>query len=184
MQFIYDFLPIVIFFITYKAIDIYAATLAAIAVCVLQVGWTYFKGKKPEMSQWVSLGLIILLGGATVIFKNELFIKWKPTAVYWLFGVALLISQWVGNRPLMQRLLEKNIQLSSRVWRILNMSWSYFFITMGGLNLYIAYHFNTDTWVNFKLFGTLLLTIMFILAQAWYLSRQMPQSVKAKNDPF
>lgn len=184
MQFLFDFLPIVIFFITYKTFDIYTATLAAIGVCILQVGWTYYKGKKPEMSQWISLGLIALLGGATVIFKNEMFIKWKPTAVYWIFGLALLISQWIGAKPLMQRLLEKNIELTRNVWKILNLSWSYFFLSMGGLNLYVAYNYNTDVWVNFKLFGTLGMTLVFILLQAWYLSRHTPHtSYSAKNDP-
>ena len=181
MQFFYDFLPIVVFFVAFNAFDIYVATIAAIVICSSQVLYTYFiKGKKPEPSQWISLVLILLLGGATVIFKNEWFIKWKPTAVYWLFSLLLLGSQWIGKKPIMQRLLDKNIQLANSSCRKLNFSWSGFFLAMGAANLYIAYEFSTDVWVNFKLFGTLGLTIVFILGQAWFLSRQ-PNAIKIKE---
>ena len=171
MQFLNDFLPIVIFFFAYKVWGIYAATLSAILVCVSQVLYIYFKGKKPQMSQWISLGLIVVLGGATLLFKNEWFIKWKPTALYWLFSILLFGSQWVGQRPIIQRLLEKNIQLTRPVWLKLNFCWAIFFAVMGALNIYIAYHFNTNVWVNFKLFGSLGLTFIFILFQAWFISK-------------
>lgn len=136
-----------------------------------QVAFVLFKGKRPDTANIVSLLTIFLLGGATLIFKNEMFIKWKPTAVYWVLSIAFLGSQFMGKKSFVKRMLEKTIELPTQVWPILNMSWSAFFFGMGILNLFIVYNFSTQIWVNFKLFGALGLTLLFVIIQGFFLSR-------------
>ena len=120
--------------------------------------------------------LIIILGGAKLYLRNETFIKWKPTAVYWLLSMVFLVSQWVGKKPLVQTMLEKGIELPNDKWTGLNISWVLFFITMGLINIFVIYNFDTDTWVNFKLFGSLILTFIFVLCQGFYLMKFMPDN--------
>jgi intracellular septation protein len=181
MKLLFDFFPILAFFIAYKAYDIYAATVVAIAAVVLQVGYTIFQGKKPEVMHIVTLVLITTLGGATLLLHDEMFIKWKPTAVYWALALILIISNFVGKKPAVQRLLEANITLPQKAWKNLNLAWFGFFGSMGFLNLYVVYNFDTDTWVNFKLFGTLALTIIFVIAQGFYLAPYMQDTNSPKE---
>lgn len=178
MKFLFDFLPILIFFITFKVYGVYTATSAAIGVSFLQVLYAWIKNRHVPPVLWLSLGLITVLGGATLFFHNELFIKWKPTAINWLFALILLGSQWFSQKPAIQRLMDSNFKLPSHVWKNLNLSWSFFFITMGALNIYVAYHFDTNMWVNFKLFGMLGLTVAFAIVQAIYLSRHLKLNEK------
>lgn len=183
MKFLFDFFPIVLFFIAYKMGDIYLATITAIVASILQVLWSRYKAGYFEKLPLITLGTILIMGGATLFFRNELFIKWKPTALYWTLAVALLISQFMGKKPLMQRLLEQNITLPLKVWHQLNLSWSLFFLVMGIINLYVVYHFDTSTWVNFKLFGTLGLTLIFIVLQGLYMTKHFKQLMNpAKNE--
>lgn len=171
MKFLFDFFPIVLFFIAYKMGDIYLATITAIIASVIQVIYSRYKHQKFEKLPLFTLATITVLGGATLFFRNELFIKWKPTAIYWLLSSAFLASQWIGKKPLIQRLAESSISLQSKIWSQLNVSWSLFFAGMGVANLYVVYHFDTDTWVNFKLFGTLGLTLLFVIVQGFYIAR-------------
>jgi intracellular septation protein len=119
----------------------------------------------------VTLGMILVLGGTTLLLHNPIFIKWKPTLVNWLFAIVFLGSHWVGEKPIIERMLSTQIELPSSVWVRLNFSWVSFFILSGGANLYVAYHVSEAAWVNFKLFGMLGLTIVFIFLQTLYLSR-------------
>lgn len=121
--------------------------------------------------QWVNLGIIVLFGGATLLAHNETFIKWKPTALYWFMGGALLIGQILFRKNLLQWLLGSQLELPAPVWRTMNWAWAAFFGCMGALNLWVAYRFDTSIWVNFKLFGGLGLMFLFALGQAVYLSR-------------
>ncbi len=173
MKFLFDFFPIALFFIAYKMGDIYLATITAILASVVQVLWSRYKTGRFEKLPLITLGTILVLGGATLFFRNELFIKWKPTALYWVLALALVISQFIGKKNLMQRLLEQNIVLPIKVWHQLNLSWALFFAAMGIANLYVVYHFDTDTWVNFKLFGTLGLTLVFIVVQGLYMAKHL-----------
>ena len=175
MKFLADLLPIILFFAVYKFAGIYAATAAAIAASVLQVMYSYFFNKKVDSMQWITLIIITLLGGATLLFHNELFIKWKPTAIEWAFALVFLISQWVGKKTLTQRLLESNLQLPQTLWHRLNLSWVIFFGLMGIVNIYVIYHFSTNVWVNFKLFGMLGLTAVFVIWQACYISKYLKE---------
>jgi len=183
MKFLFDFFPIALFFIAYKMGDIYLATITAIVASVVQVLWSRYKTGRFEKLPLITLGTIVILGGATLFFRNELFIKWKPTALYWVLALALLISQFIGKKPLMQRLLEQNVELPLRIWHQLNLSWALFFAAMGIANLYVVYHFDTNTWVNFKLFGTLGLTLVFIVLQGFYMAKYFKQPVNTlKNE--
>ena len=114
---------------------------------------------------WISLAIIAVFGGATLLLHDETFIKWKPTVLYWLFGAVLLSAQFVFGKNLIRAMMEKNIALPELIWQRLNLSWAVFFIVMGFINLYVAYNFSTDTWVNFKLFGSFGLMLLFIIAQ-------------------
>lgn len=174
MKLFYDLLPIIVFFIAYKFYGIYVATGVAIAAVVIQVTSTLVRGKKPEMMHLITLAMVVVLGGATLLFRNELFIKWKPTAVYWILGVVFLMSQFIGEKTLVQKMLEKTLTLPAKAWIALNTSWYGFFFLMGILNLIVVYSFDTDTWVNFKLFGTLILTLIFALVQGIMVSRFTP----------
>lgn len=173
MKLLTDFFPIILFFIAYKAYDIYVATAVAIVASMVQVGGLWLRHRRVERMHVVTMGLILVLGGATLFLQDEMFIKWKPTAVNWAFAVAFLGSQYIGRRPLIARMLDGNITLPEEVWRRLNVGWVLFFAAMGAANLYVVYHFSTDFWVNFKLFGMLGLTFAFIIGQAFYLARHL-----------
>ncbi len=200
MKLLFDFLPILLFFLAFKlypqffsdpqlgfipggeAGAIYAATLVAILASLAQVVFFWLKHRRFEKMHLITLALILVLGGATLIFHNETFIKWKPTAVNWLFGLVFLGSQWIGSKPLVQRMMEANVQLvDERVWTRLNLSWVVFFILMGLVNLYVAFNFSTEIWVNFKLFGLLGLTIAFVIGQALFLSKYLVQDAETQD---
>jgi intracellular septation protein len=176
MTFIYDLLPIILFFVAYKFYGIYTATAVAIVAVFAQVGTTLIRGKKPEMMQLITLAMVIVLGGATLLFRNEMFIKWKPTAVYWVLGGVFALTALFSKKNLVQKMLEKNLTLPEKAWGILNTTWYSFFFLMGILNLFVVYNFDTDTWVNFKLFGTLVLTLLFAGVQGILISRMVGQS--------
>jgi intracellular septation protein len=172
MKVLIDFLPILLFFILYKVAGIYAATWAAIATSIGQCLVYKLVYKRVEPMALITMILIIILGGATLCFHNEWFIKWKPTAIDWAFALAFLASH-LSQKPLMQRMLESNMSLPAKIWSTINISWAIFFIVMGLANIYGAYHYDTDTWVNFKLFGMLGCTLVFVIAQSCYISRHM-----------
>lgn len=171
MKFLVDFFPIVLFFIAYKFGGIYVATSVAIVTSVIQVSYEWFRYRKVEMMQWVTLGLIVLLGGATLLLHNEIFIKWKPTVINWVLALLFLGSHYIGKEPLIKRMMSSQVNLPEAVWSKLSFSWVGFFFVSGLANIYVAYHFSTNTWVDFKLFGVLGLTVIFVLLQAVYLSR-------------
>jgi intracellular septation protein len=173
MKLLLDFFPILLFFAAFKFAGIYAATAIAIVATILQIGYLRYKTGKVEPMQWISLGVIVLFGGATLISHNDTFIKWKPTVLYWLMGSALLIGQWVFKKNLLKSLMGAQMDLPEDAWRLTQWSWVGFFAVMGCLNLWVAFHFDTDTWVNFKLFGGMGLMFVFVIAQALVLSRYM-----------
>lgn len=178
MKFFYDLLPIIVFFIAYKLYNIYIATATAIVAAIVQIGVSLTTGKKPDMMQLITLGMIILLGGATLFFRNEIFIKWKPTVVYWILGSVFALAPLFTKKNLVQKMLDKSLSLPEKGWNILNISWYSFFFFMGILNLIVVYSFDTDVWVNFKLFGTLGLTLVFVIIQGLIVSRYMPKEHK------
>lgn len=180
MKLLIDFFPIILFFAAFKAWGIYAATAVAIVATIVQIAYLRIKTGKVETMQWVSLGVIVLFGGATLVAQDENFIKWKPTVLYWLMGAALLVGQLLFKKNLLQSLMGAQLQLPEHVWSTLNWAWTGFFAAMGVLNLWVAYSFNTDTWVNFKMFGGMGLMLLFVLGQALYLGRYLKDT---ESDP-
>ena len=175
MKFLFDLFPVILFFVAFKLADIYVATGVAIAATFAQVGWLKLRGRKVDTMLWASLAIIVLFGGATLALHDETFIKWKPTILYWLFAVALAGGELVFRRNLIRSLLGEQMQLPDRAWRTLNWSWAGFFAFMGAANLFVAYSFSTDAWVNFKLFGGIGLMLLFVLAQGMFLAKYVEE---------
>jgi len=176
MKFLFDFFPILLFFIAYKFFDIYIATGVAIGATMVQCALSWMKTRTVGTMQLVALAVIIIFGGLTLYLHDEQFIKWKPTVINWLFAGAFLLSQVVGQKTAIERLLGANLTLPQPVWRHLNLAWIAFFLILGGVNLYVMSNFDRDTWVNFKLFGMLGLTLIFIVLQSFYLSKYVTES--------
>ncbi|MDZ7804661.1 inner membrane-spanning protein YciB [Thiohalophilus sp.] len=207
MKFLFDFFPILLFFIIYKLYGIYPATAVAIAGSILQNAFYWYRHRKFENMHLVTLGLIIILGGATLLFQNKTFIMWKPTAVYWAFAIAFIASQFIGEKPLIQRMMGHAIEVPPRIWRNANFSMALFSVLLGVANLYVAnFYFVAEQaliaaseqavnlencaatysgtavelcrqaksmesiWVNFKLFGMLILSVVFLIGLGVYLS--------------
>ncbi len=183
MKFLFDLFPVILFFIAFKTYDIFVATGVAIAATLLQIGWVWLRHRKVENMMWISLVIITLFGGATLVFQDELFIKWKPTVLYWLFSSILLGAQLFWGKNLIRTMMEKQIELPDSAWQKLNLSWIVFFIFMGCINLYIAFSFSIDTWVNFKLFGSMGLMLVFVILQAVMIRKYLDTMTPVTADP-
>jgi len=173
MKFLFDFFPILLFFIAYKFLGIYSATAIAMLASLVQVIAHRVIHQRYEKMHVVSLVTIMILGSATLFFHNLWFIKWKPTGIYWLTALFFLTSALFAEKPLIQKMMDANISLPKHIWYRLNYAWSAFFIIMGAANLYVAYHYSTDIWVNFKLFGGAGFTLLFVFLQAIYLTKHL-----------
>jgi intracellular septation protein len=178
MKFLFDLFPVILFFIAYKVSGIYVATGVAIAASFAQIGWLLARGRRIDTMLWVSLAIIVVFGGATLLLQDETFIKWKPTVLYWLFGTVLAGSALLFRKNLIRKLMEEQISLPEPVWGRLNASWVGFFALMGAANLFVAYTFSTDTWVNFKLFGGMGLMLAFVIGQSLLLSKYIQEEEK------
>ena len=214
MKLLFDFLPILLFFGAFKYAEgqkdwaaqfatdhlgfvvsggivgpneapVLLATVVVIVATLAQIGWLVARGRKVDMMLWVSLGLVVVLGGATIWFHSETVIKWKPSVLYWVMGLGFWISRAVFRKNLLQTLMGDQLQLPPAVWQRLNFAWIAFFGLMGLANIYVAYSFSTATWVNFKLFGGIGLMLIFTLAQGLYLSRylQADDEARAERQP-
>jgi len=175
MNQLFELLPLVGFFAAYKLYDIYVGIIVLMILMALGLVITKVQKKPITSMQWVSFILVLVFGGISVFFQNEIFIKWKPTVLNWGFAVAFLVSQYVGSKKsLTERLLSAaKIDAPGQVWQRLNISWVIFFIVSGALNIFVAYQFSTDIWVNFKLFGLFGLTFLFAIGQAVYLKNYL-----------
>jgi intracellular septation protein len=195
MKFLFDLFPVILFFVAFKLAGanesvahdfaarwlgegiapsqapILIATAVAIAATFCQIGWLWLRGRKIDTMLWVSLAIIAVFGGATLYLHDETFIKWKPTVLYWLFACVLGASEWLLHKNLIRKMLGEQIQLPEPAWKKLNLSWVAFFACMGLLNLYVAFSFPTDVWVNFKLFGGMGLMLAFVIGQSLFLAK-------------
>lgn len=180
MKILFDIFPVLLFFVVFKLFGVYPATSAAIAATVIQVAWVKWRHGKVDTTLWVSLGIIVVFGGATLLTHNENFIKWKPTVLYWFFSTAILFSRAFLDKNLIRMLLHGKIDLPHQVWQYLNYAWSAFFAVLGVLNLYVAFHFSMDTWVDFKLFGTTGMMLVFILLQGLILTKYIKEEHQDK----
>lgn len=181
MKLLLDFFPIVLFFVAFKLWGIYVATGVAIAATVLQIAWLRWSTGKVEPMQWLSLGIIVLFGGATILSHDDTFIKWKPTVLYWMMGGALASGLLFFRKNLLKSVMGSQLELPEPAWRTMNWSWVGFFALMGVLNLWVAFHYDTNTWVNFKLFGGLGLMVLFVIGQALYLGRYVKDTKEADS---
>ena len=173
MKLLFDFFPVICFFVVYKIYGIYTATLIMIAASTLQIGGFFLKYRRFEITHLLTFAIILVLGGATIITKNPTFIKWKPSVISFLMALIFMFSQLICGKSFLQYMLEKKVTLAKSIWNRLNLSWILFFVALGSINLYVAYHFSTNTWVNFKLFGVLGATIMFSILQSFYISKHI-----------
>jgi intracellular septation protein len=172
MQLLVDFLPIIVFFVVYKLYGMYAATAAIIVVMGVQVAVQWIRKRTVNKMLLTSALLVALLGGVTLALRDPLFIQWKPTIVNWLFAAAFLASSWIGDKTLTERIMGHAVDLDSSMWRQLNMMWVGNFAFLGAANLFVVYNFDEDTWVNFKLFGMVGISLLMAIGQAlWIASR-------------
>lgn len=173
MKLLFDFLPIVLFFVAYKLADIYVATGALIVATLGQVAWSWLKHRRVGKMLLVTAVLVVAFGGATLIFHDPVFVKWKPTVVNWLFAAVFIGSCFIGQKTVIERLMSDQLELPRPVWVKLTFAWASFFLIMGLTNLYIAFTFSESAWVNFKTIGILGLTLLFVSAQWIYISRYL-----------
>ncbi|BDH45653.1 putative intracellular septation protein A [Salmonella enterica subsp. enterica serovar Choleraesuis] len=176
-----DFLPLVVFFAFYKMYDIYVASGALIVATGLALLYSWYKYRKVEKMMLITFILVAVFGSLTIFFHNDEFIKWKVTVIYGLFAGALLVSQLVMKKNLIQTMLGKEITLPSPVWGKLNVAWALFFILCGVANIYIAFWLPQSVWVNFKVFGLTGLTLLFTLISGIYMYRHMPENQEDKK---
>ena len=183
MQLFIDYLPILFFFGAYFYQDIYFATMVLMIVMPIVMIVQWFITRKLNKIYAASTVLVLVLGSATLLFRNPLFLFWKPTVLNWAIAVAFLGSQFVGDKPFVQRMLGSAAQLKADQWLRLNQIWVVFFFIVGGINLYVAYNFSESTWVKFKLFGMLGLTLAFVVIQTIWLTRAMSQNQATEKSP-
>lgn len=165
-----EFLPVLLFFAAFKLWGLMPATAVLVVATTVQVAVAWLRTREVRWLQLVAAGAVLVFGGLTLALDSELFIKWKPTVAYWLFAAVFAASHVVGERPVIQRVLD-GIELPAAVWRRLSAAWVVFFTVVGALNLWVAYTFDTATWVNFKLVAAIGLPIAFALAQGFYIAR-------------
>ncbi|MHB8534816.1 MAG: septation protein A [Sulfuricaulis sp.] len=190
MKFLYDLFPLLLFFAAFKFYDIYVATAVAIVASFVQVGYFWFRHRRFETMHLVTLAIIVVFGGLTLALHDDTFIKWKPTLVYWILAGIMFGSQWFGAKTLIERMMSKQIALSVPVWRRLNLSWAIFFALLGAVNIYVAFYYRLDLdaetrrnlWVDFKVFGSFGLTLVFAIAQAFFMAKHI-QEAPASGKP-
>ena len=196
MKFLFDLFPVILFFAVFKLagnhpeqaqalaaslnyqadsqhLPVLLATATAMIATLVQIIWVKIRHGKIDTMLWISFVIILVFGGATLALHDESFIKIKPTALYWLFAAVLLFARILFNKNFIKSLMESKFSLPDQAWGKLNLAWSGLFIVMGILNLYFAWNFSTETWVNFKLFGTSGIMLVFIFAQALWLSKHI-----------
>jgi intracellular septation protein len=179
MKFLADFFPVILFFAAYQYAGMLTATGVFMAASAIQVLYNYFRYKKVEKMHLITLVLVMFFGGLTLILRDPIFFMWKPTIVNWLFAIAFLGSEYFAKRSLLQRMMDHAITLPDQIWTQLNYAWVTFFTAMGALNLYVAYNYEEATWVSFKLFGLLGLTLVFVIGQGFVLAKYMePEEAK------
>jgi len=181
MKQFFEFIPLIIFFAIYKMVDIYAATASLMITTGLMLAYNYFKNGKAEKMHIITFLMVLVFGSLTLILHDDVFIKWKVTVVYALFGVSLLVSQFIFKKPIIKQMLGKELSLPDNVWNNLNVAWALFFAALGVLNLYVAFNMAQEVWVNFKVFGLLGATLAFTVLSGVYLYKYLP--VTAEKEP-
>lgn len=177
MKFLFDLFPVALFFVAILVWDIFVATGVAIAATLVQVGYLLARRRKVQPMLWASLAIILVFGGLTLYLRDKTFILWKPTVLYWLFGVVLAGASLLG-RNLIRALLSDQMRLPEPIWNKLNWAWVGFFVFMGFANLYVAFNYSEKVWATFKLFGGMGLMFLFVVIQSLVLARYMQDEPK------
>ncbi|PKO46101.1 MAG: septation protein A [Betaproteobacteria bacterium HGW-Betaproteobacteria-22] len=175
MKFLFDLFPVILFFIAFKFFGIFTATAVAIIATLAQIAYVKIRHGVVEKMLLLSGVIITVFGGATLLLKDPAFIQWKPSILYWLFALGLFAAQFLFNKNPIRAMMEKQIQLPDTVWSKLNLAWALLFLTLGFLNLYVAFHYSQDAWVNFKLFGITGIMFGFIIIQTIFISKYLPK---------
>ena len=185
MKFLTDLFPVILFVIAYQMYDIYMATMVLMVAIVAQIALLWLTRRPIEKMHWITLVLVIAFGGLTLGLRDPQFIMWKPTVINWLFAATLLLSEFFMQRSIMRRMLDSIAIFPTHVVSRLNWAWALFLFSLGILNLYVAYNFSEETWVNFKLFGLMGLSLVFVIGQSLYLARYMqdPDNNPAETAP-
>ncbi len=182
MQLLVDYIPLVVFILAYFYQDIFFATGMLMVAMPVVLALQWLMTKKINKIYAASTVLVLVLGGATLAFKNPTFLYWKPTVLNWLIAIVFLGSQWIGDKTVVQRMLENAAELSADQWVRLNQIWVVFFSIVGGINIYVAYNFSEAFWVKFKLFGMLGLTLIFVIIQSIWLTLATQKNAAATED--
>ncbi|AIL32960.1 septation protein A [Basilea psittacipulmonis] len=179
---IFDFIPLLLFFIAYKFYDIYVATGVAIVASVAQILYLIIKKREIKAINYINLFVIVVFGGLTIALHDDTFIKLKPSILYGLFAIILLASKWFWNKNLITYLLKAEISLPDQVWNKLLYMWAGFLVFMSVLNIYVAFsgHFTEEQWVSFKAFGSTVLLIIFAIIQSVFLAKYIKDQDHAK----
>lgn len=178
MKQLFEFIPVILFFIAFKLYGIYFATAVVIVATLIQVSITWYIDKTIKSMQLITLALILIMGGSTLYLQDEQFIKWKLTIIEWLFGVVFLWNQFFGNKTFIERMMGNSFELPKSIWRKLNFMWANFFIIVGFVNIYVMQNYTTDDWVTFKTFGVPSLMLIFIILQVIFIYKYIPKTEK------
>lgn len=185
MQLFYEIFPVFLFFLAFKFYGIYVATTVGIVATLIQVISNRIWFSRWDKKQLVTLFIFVVFGGMTLYFHNPIFVKWKPTIVFWVFALVILIYQLFTTKPLMQRLMQNMVEdknnIPLHIWTKINIAWSLFFLLMGTINLYVAYYYSNNAWVNFKFYGITLALFIFSLVQTLFLIRYLPEKKHESN---
>jgi intracellular septation protein len=176
MKQLLEFVPILLFFIAYKTYDIYVATAVMMAATSIQVSYSWLRYRHVPAMQLITLGLVVVMGGATLYLQDEQFIKWKLSIIEWLFGLAFFGSQIFGEKTFVERMMSATLTLPKPIWKRLNLLWGIFFTSVGFINVYVMFHFSTDEWVIFKTFGVPGMMVLFFVLLAIYLYKHLPET--------
>ncbi|HQN65749.1 MAG TPA: septation protein A [Methylophilus sp.] len=181
MKVLFDLLPVILFFVGFKFYGIFAATAIAIATTLAMIVYSKLRHNQVDKMLLVNGAIISVLGGFTLLLHDKTYIMWKPTALYWLLAAVLLVSDLLFQKNLIRKMMESVLQPPESIWRKLNYAWALFFMVLGVVNLYVAFHYDEDTWVNFKLFGTTGLIFLFVIGQTVLLKNHLVDSEEAEK---
>lgn len=186
---LFDFFPLILFFVAFKWFDIFVATGVAIAATLIQVGWYRWRHSRTEPAHLITLVIIVVMGGLTIYLHDDTFIKWKPTLIYWAFALAIIVSLYTKGRNALEFLMGAHLAMPEHAWRKLNLSWAIFFLLTGFLNLYVAFWYAPDEdpatrqeiWVNFKVFGMTALMLVFSIGSMIAVSKHIEMKEEDKE---
>jgi intracellular septation protein len=178
MKFLFDLLPVILFFVGFKLYGIFAATAIAIATTLAMIVYAKIRHGKIEKMLLINGAVISVLGGVTLLLHDKTYIMWKPTVLYWLLAAVLLISNLFFKKNFIQQMMGKMMQAPAAIWSKLNLVWVIFLIGLGFLNLYVAFNYTEDAWVNFKLFGVTGMMFVFVILQTLILRKYLIEPVE------